>query len=128
MNQVAESKLFEELLEEVIENGTEGILPVMQMLLNFAMKRERSQYLKAEPYERSVNRQGHANGFKPKTLQTRMGSMTVEIPQVRGMSFYPSSLEKGCRSERALTLAVKQLDKLTPDEVYFEESMRKLVG
>lgn len=109
MNPVAESKLLEELLEEVIENGTEGILPVMQMLLNFAMKQERSQYLKAEPYERSANRQGHANGFKPKTLQTRMGSMTVEIPQVRGMSFYPSSLEKGCRSERALKLAIAEM-------------------
>ena len=109
MNQVAESKLFEELLEEVIENGTEGILPVMQMLLNFAMKQERSQYLKAEPYERSTNREGYANGYKPKTLQTRMGSMTVEIPQVRGMSFYPSSLEKGCRSERALKLAIAEM-------------------
>lgn len=109
MNPVAESKLFEELLEEVIENGTEGILPVMQMLLNFAMKQERSQYLKAEPYERSADREGYANGFKPKTLQTRMGSMTVEIPQVRGMSFYPSSLEKGCRSERALKLAIAEM-------------------
>ena len=109
MNPVAESKLFEELLEEVIENGTEGILPVMQMLLNFAMKQERSQYLKAEPYERSTNREGYANGYKPKTLQTRMGSMTVEIPQVRGMSFYPSSLEKGCRSERALKLAIAEM-------------------
>ena len=109
MNPVAESKLLEELLEEVIENGTEGILPVMQMLLNFAMKQERSQYLKAEPYERSADREGYANGFKPKTLQTRMGSMTVEIPQVRGMSFYPSSLEKGCRSERALKLAIAEM-------------------
>ena len=109
MNPVAESKLFEELLEEVIENGTEGILPVMQLLLNFAMKQERSQYLKAEPYERSADREGYANGFKPKTLQTRMGSMTVEIPQVRGMSFYPSSLEKGCRSERALKLAIAEM-------------------
>ena len=109
MNPVAESKLLEELLEEVIENGTEGILPVMQMLLNFAMKQERSQYLKAEPYERSTNREGYANGYKPKTLQTRMGSMTVEIPQVRGMSFYPSSLEKGCRSERALKLAIAEM-------------------
>ena len=109
MNPVAESKLFEELLEEVIENGTEGILPVMQMLLNFAMKQERSQYLKAEPYERSTNREGYANGYKPKTLQTRMGSMTVEIPQVRGMSFYPSSLEKGCRSDRALKLAIAEM-------------------
>ena len=109
MNPVLESKLLEELLEEIIVNGTEAILPVMQLLLNFAMKQERSQYLKAEPYERSADREGYANGYKPKTLQTRMGSMTVKIPQVRGMSFYPSSLEKGCRSERALKLAIAEM-------------------
>ena len=44
MNPVSESKLLEELLEEVIENGTEAILPVMQTLLNFAMKQERSNF------------------------------------------------------------------------------------
>jgi len=109
MNPMPKAKLLEEILEEVIENGTEAILPVMQTLLNFAMKQERIQYLRAEPYER-IARQlpgiGHANGYKAKTLQTRMGSMTVEIPQVRGLSFYPQSLEKGCRSERALKLAI----------------------
>ena len=109
MNPMPKAKLLEEILEEVIENGTEAILPVMQTLLNFAMKQERIQYLRAEPYERSEDRAGHANGFKPKTLQTRMGSMTVDIPQVRGLSFYPQSLEKGCRSERALKLAIAEM-------------------
>ncbi len=66
----------------LIKSGTEAILPVMQTLLNFAMKQGRTQYLQAEPYERSEDRIGHANGFKPMTLQTRMGSMTVEIPLV----------------------------------------------
>jgi len=112
MNPMPKAKLLEEILEEVIENGTEAILPVMQTLLNFAMKQERIQYLRAEPYER-IARQlpgiGHANGYKAKTLQTRMGSMTVEIPQVRGLSFYPQSLEKGCRSERALKLAIAEM-------------------
>ena len=73
------------------------------------MRRERSEALKALPYERTEERQGYANGYKPKTVETRMGSVTVEIPQVRGISFYPRSLEKGCRSERALKLAVAEM-------------------
>lgn len=42
MNPQTESKLLEDLMKEIIENGTEAILPVMQVLLNFAMKQERS--------------------------------------------------------------------------------------
>jgi len=109
MNPMPKTKLPEEILEEVIENGTEAIMPIMQTLLNFAMQAERSQFLRAAPYERSAERQGYANGYKDKTLDTRMGSMTVKIPQVRGLSFYPRSLEKGCRSERALKLAIAEM-------------------
>ena len=109
MNPMPKAKLLEEILEEVIENGTEAILPIMQTLLNFAMQEERSQFLQAEPYERSSDRKRYANGYKDNTLDTRMGSMTVKIPQVRGLSFYPQSLEKGCRSERALKLAIAEM-------------------
>lgn len=109
VNPQSKSIIFEELLEEIIENGTDAILPVMQTLLNFAMKNERSQFLQAEPYQRHEARRGHANGYKDKTIDTRMGRMTVKIPQVRGLSFYPRSLEKGCRSERALKLAIAEM-------------------
>ena len=83
---------------------------VMRVLLNHAMQAERSKALGAAPYERSTNRKGHANGFKPKTLQTRLGELTVNVPQVRGeLDFYPSALERGARSERALTLAIAEM-------------------
>lgn len=83
---------------------------VMRVLLNHAMQAERSKALGAGPYERSTNRKGHANGFKPKTLQTRLGELTVDVPQVRGeLDFYPSALERGARSERALTLAIAEM-------------------
>lgn len=101
--------LMPELLKLVTSNGTGSMLEVFQRLLNEAMKLERAEALCAEPYERSAERTGYANGFKPRTIQTRMGAMTVEIPQVRGISFYPQSLEKGIRSERALKLAIAEM-------------------
>jgi len=66
--------------------------------------------LGAKPYERTPNRRGFANGFKPKTMATRMGKVNLSVPQVRGdVDFYPSSLERGARSERALKLAVAEM-------------------
>ena len=45
----------------------------------------------------------------PKGLQTRMGTLELEVPQVRGLGFYPRSLEKDTRSEKALKLAIAQM-------------------
>ena len=73
------------------------------------MRQERQQFLQAQPFERTPERQAHANGFKEKTLTTRVGSITFDVPQVREGGFYPSSLEKGLRSERALTLALAEM-------------------
>ena len=38
-----------------------------------------------------------------------MGELRLEIPQVRGLRFYPKSLERGCRSEKALKLAIAEM-------------------
>ena len=51
----------------------------------------------------------YANGFKNKALQTRMGSLSLKIPKTRDVSFYPQCLEKGCRSEKALKLAIAEM-------------------
>jgi len=98
-----------QLLKVLIELGTEGMPAVLQTLLNEAAKIERSEALKAAPYERTDDRTGYANGFKNKTLHTRMGALKVKVPQVRGLEFYPSCLEKGIRSERALKLAIAEM-------------------
>lgn len=99
----------EEILKLLMEKGTDAILPVFKTLMNQAMKIERSQALSARPYERTDDRLGHANGYKDKTINTSLGKITLDIPQARGMSFYPQSLEKGMRSERALKLAIAEM-------------------
>lgn len=78
------------------------------------MQIERQKHLGAAPHERTQQRTGHANGYKDKTLSTRLGQITVAVPQVRevngqGGGFYPQSLEKGTRSERALKLALAEM-------------------
>jgi len=97
------------LTNEMIANGMEAAPDLMRVLLNNAMQIERSRYLQADQYERTEDRKGHANGYKPKTLRTRIGEITFAVPQVREGGFYPSALEKGMRSERALVAALAEM-------------------
>lgn len=98
-----------EIFEELMEEGTEAFRSVLEKLLNLAMELERSEFLGADPYERTSQRRDHANGFKDKTVTTRVGRLKLKIPQVRNLSFYPKSLERGCRSEKALKLAIAEM-------------------
>ncbi len=95
--------------EELAEKGLDGLPEMMRILINQAMQAERSKFLQADEYERTEERKGHANGFKPKTVKTRIGEITFAVPQVREGGFYPSALEKGLRSERALTITLAEM-------------------
>ena len=101
--------LVDQIIKELIGQGMEGIRPVLELLFNTAMKVERDEFLGAAAYERSCERKGYANGFKPKEIQTRMGPLELAVPQTRGTGFYPNSIEKGTRSERALKVAIAQM-------------------
>ena len=98
-----------ELLEQVAEQGLDFLPELIRIVVNTAMKAEREQYLGVSPYERSEKRQGHANGYKPKTVTTRIAPIAFDVPQVREGDFYPQALEKGLRSERALMLALAEM-------------------
>jgi putative transposase len=104
-----DSNVIETVVQLLCESGLSQMAEAVRIMLNEAMKIERSQVLEADPYQRTAQRRGYANGFKPKTLETRLGAMTVNVPQTRGVEFYPSALEKGVRSERALKLAVAEM-------------------
>ena len=101
--------LATEILEAITAEGLENLPELIRILVNEAMKLEREQHLGAEAYERTETRQGYANGYKPKTVKTRVGEIEFAIPQVREGNFYPGALEKGLRSERALTLALAEM-------------------
>jgi putative transposase len=60
------------ILKQIAEQGFEFLPELIRILVNAAMQAERQKYLAVGPYERSDNRQGHANGYKPKTVHTRV--------------------------------------------------------
>ena len=110
-----EATAAERAMEVLSEEGLGGMGKALELLLNEAMRAERAAFLGAVPNERTTERVGHANGFKPKTVSTRLGKLALAIPQVRAvpgreaLSWYPQALERGERSERALRLAVAEM-------------------
>jgi len=93
----------------LLSNGLDGAGEALRILVNEASKIERTHFLNARPHERTSERTDYANGFKPKTVMTRVGQLTFDVPQVRGGGFYPSALEKGTRTEQALNIALAEM-------------------
>lgn len=110
-----ESSVIRDLVDLAMEHGPDAMAAAFTALMNHAMQIEREQVLKAESHQRTADRQGYANGFKPKTLNTRVGQVDLRIPQTRGYRdangrpFYPKALDRGVRSERALILAMAEM-------------------
>ena len=115
MTHQEECPVLDDLTALLIEHGPSAMASALATLMNHAMQIEREQALQAESHQRTSDRQGYANGFKPKTIRTRVGEVALRIPQTRGYHdaegrpFYPKSLERGVRSERAMTLAVAEM-------------------
>jgi len=104
-----DSTVFEMVMKQLMTEGFGGMRTVMTTLYNEMMKVERVSHLKAEPYERTNERTGYANGFKGKTVKTTLGALSLLIPQTRDTEFYPSSLSKGLQSEQALLLSMAEM-------------------
>lgn len=105
----SECSAVDSVVQLLSESGLSHIAEAVRIILNEAMRIERSRVIQAAPYQRTDRRRGYANGFKPKTVNTRLGAITFDVPQTRDVDFYPSALEKGIRSERALKLAIAEM-------------------
>ena len=101
--------ILEEIYDMLNQGSGEGWRPILEYIFNKVMGLERKEALGADSYERSRERKGYANGYKKKRWDTRLGRLDLRVPQTRGVSFYPSCLEKGSRSERALKVAVAEM-------------------
>lgn len=102
----------EAVLEQLIEHGPGEIASVFVRAFELAMQIERERFLGAGHYERTPERHGYANGYKPKRIDTPAGTVNVQVPKTAGHDgepFYPQSLERGRRSVRAVMLAVAEM-------------------
>ena len=66
-----------DVAEIISEEGLGGLGKAIQILINESMLIEREKHLGAHSYERTAIRRGYANGFKAKTLKTRLGALSL---------------------------------------------------
>ncbi len=109
-------------LDAIQAEGEQDLFKAMlQVMIREVMREEITQHLEAGPYERTGSRRGHRNGRKPRTFNTRLGKLELEVPQVRGMEPYnPSVFRRWQRSEQALLA--------TCAEMYFMGVSTRKVG
>jgi putative transposase len=107
-----QDRIVAALMERLIADGPEAMGQAFAALFNLALRLERERFLGAGLYERTADRRGYANGYKPKRIDTPAGTVTVDVPKTRGHDgapFYPQALERGRRSCRAVMLAVAEM-------------------
>ena len=80
MTRQEESVVLEAVTAILIQHGPAAMASAFSIIMNVAMQIEREQTLNAESHQRTADRQGYANGFKPKTVHTRAGEVHLRIP------------------------------------------------
>jgi putative transposase len=100
------------VLELLRKAGCEADVDVLResvrLLSQRLMELEVSEQLGASRYERTPERTGQRNGYRERQWDTRVGSITLQVPRVRDGSYFPSLLEPRRRAEQALVAVVQE--------------------
>lgn len=82
---------------------------LVQGALQAILEAEMEAHLGAGRYERTAGRSGHRNGYKPRTLHTRVGSLELRVPQDREGTFSSELFARYQRSEQALVVTLLEM-------------------
>jgi transposase-like protein len=82
---------------------------VLERVLQEMLEAQMTHHIGAAPYERSATRSGHRNGYKPRTLRTRVGTLKLLVPQDREGTFSTRLFSRYQRNEKALVLALMEM-------------------
>ncbi len=86
-----------------------GLVQLLEPILNQVLQAQASEQLNAEPYERNEDRAAYRNGNRPHTLYTRVGPLTLQVPQFRDGRFNADIFKRYQRSEQALVLSLMEM-------------------
>ena len=92
------------LLSNLLSGGKEGLGELVESVLNQVLEAQAEEQLGAGRYERSEAR----NGYRTRQLYSRVGPLTLRVPQFRDGSFSTEIFQRYQRSEQALVLALRQ--------------------
>jgi transposase-like protein len=82
---------------------------IVERTLQAILEEAMTAHLGAERYERTGERRGYRNGFKARTLTTRVGTLELLVPQDRDGTFSTELFGRYQRTEQALVLALMEM-------------------
>jgi putative transposase len=95
-----------DLVEDYLVDQEDGLKKLLTWFLNLVMQLEAMDQIEAEPYERADSRKAHRNGYKDRTLKTRVGELKLKKPQFREIPFQTTVFDRYSRIEKALINAI----------------------
>ena len=98
-----------ELAQGVLLDDPGFLKEIVERVVQELLEAEMSEHIGAAPYERSAARTGQRNGYKPRTLRTRVGTLNLLVPQDREGTFSTGLFARYQRNEKALVLALMEM-------------------
>ncbi len=97
------------MAQEILLDNPAFLREIVERVVQQLLEAEMTEHIGAAPYERSVTRSGHRNGYKPRTLRTRVGTLNLLVPQDREGTFSTRLFSRYQRNEKALVLALMEM-------------------
>ena len=95
-----------DLLKDYLIDQEDGLKNLLTWFLNLVMQFEAMEQIDAEPYQRVGSRKAHRNGYKERSLKTRVGELRLKKPQFREIPFQTKVFDRYSRIEKALINAI----------------------
>jgi putative transposase len=95
--------------QAVLTDDPDFLRVLVEQVIQEVLDAEMTAHLRAAPYERNGERRGYRNGYKPRTLNTRVGTLALRVPQDRDGTFATHLFARYQRSEKALLLALMEM-------------------
>jgi putative transposase len=97
------------MVQEILLDDPAFLREIVERVVQQLLEAEMTEHIGAAPYERSVTRSGHRNGYKPRTLRTRVGTLNLLVPQDREGTFSTRLFSRYQRNEKTLVLALMEM-------------------
>jgi transposase-like protein len=95
--------------QSILTDDPEFLRLLVERVVQAVLEAEMTAHLHAERYERNPERRGYRNGYKSRTLNTRVGTLSLQLPQDRDGTFSTQLFARYQRSEKALVLALMEM-------------------
>ena len=88
---------------------SEAMKGLLTSVINQVLEAQMTDHLGANRYEHKDERAGYRNGFRLRQLYTRVGELTLRVPQTRDGSFCTAIFKRYQRSEQALVSSLMEM-------------------